>query len=146
MPQESNKKTLAIIQARMNSSRLPGKVLMPINGRPMLDYMIERVSSASEIDDFVIATSIESSDNPVEEYCIENNVNVFRGNLDDVLDRFYQASKSIEAEIIIRLTGDCPLVDPKIQIRWLGFIRKIITIILLTQHLPRELLFLKAWM
>ena len=101
MPQESNKKTLAIIQARMNSSRLPGKVLMPINGRPMLDYMIKRVSSASEIDDFVIATSIESSDNPVEEYCIENNVNVFRGNLDDVLDRFYQASKSIEAEIII---------------------------------------------
>ena len=124
MPQESNKKTLAIIQARMNSSRLPGKVLMPINGRPMLDYMIKRVSSASEIDDFVIATSIESSDNPVEEYCIENNVNVFRGNLDDVLDRFYQASKSIEAEIIIRLTGDCPLVDPKILNTMVGIFKK----------------------
>ena len=114
MTQDSNKKTLAIIQARMNSSRLPGKVLMPINGRPMLDYMIERVSSASEIDDFVIATSTESSDNPIEEFCKANNVNFFRGNLDDVLDRFYEASKISDASIIVRLTGDCPLVDPKI--------------------------------
>ena len=76
MANESNKKTLAIIQARMNSSRLPGKVLMPINERPMLDYMIERVSSASAIDDFVVATSNESSDNPIEEFCKDNNVRV----------------------------------------------------------------------
>ncbi len=124
MANESNKKTLAIIQARMNSSRLPGKVLMPINERPMLDYMIERVSSASAIDDFVVATSNESSDNPIEEFCKDNNVKVFRGKLDDVLDRFYQASKSIEAEIIIRLTGDCPLIDPNILNTMVGIFKK----------------------
>tara|TARA_E500000331_G_scaffold57023_1_gene51042 strand:+ start:4030 stop:4827 length:798 start_codon:yes stop_codon:yes gene_type:complete len=124
MTKESNKKTLAIIQARMNSSRLPGKVLMPINGRPMLDYMIERISSSSEIDDFVIATSIESSDNPIEEFCVDNNVNFFRGNLDDVLDRFYEASKISDASIIVRLTGDCPLVDPKILDAMIGIYKK----------------------
>ena len=114
MNSKTNKRTLVIIQARMNSVRLPGKVLMPINERPMLDYMIERLSSASEIDDFVIATSTEPSDDPIEEFCKENNFNYYRGNLNDVLDRFYCASKTSDASIIIRLTGDCPLVDPNI--------------------------------
>lgn len=112
--QLSNKKTMAIIQARMNSTRLPGKVLKLIDTRPMLGYMAERVSSASEVDDYVIATSSAVSDDPIEEFCTNNDIPFFRGNLDDVLDRFYQASKIADAKIIIRLTGDCPLVDPNI--------------------------------
>ncbi len=110
----NQKKTLAIIQARMNSTRLPGKVLKLIDTRPMLGYMAERVSSASEVDDYVIATSVEVSDDPIEEFCINNGIPVFRGNNEDVLDRFYHASKITNAKIIIRLTGDCPLVDPNI--------------------------------
>ena len=110
----TQKKTLAIIQARMNSTRLPGKVLKLIYARPMLGYMAERVSSASEVDDYVIATSVEVSDDPIEEFCINNDIPVFRGNLHDVLDRFYRASEITDAGIIIRLTGDCPLVDPNI--------------------------------
>jgi spore coat polysaccharide biosynthesis protein SpsF len=107
-------KTLAIIQARMNSARLPGKVLMPVNDRPLLSYMVERVRTASYVDNLLIATSIEESDDPIEQYCLNNHIPVFRGNLDDVLDRFYQASKTYESEIIVRLTGDCPLIDPTI--------------------------------
>ncbi len=110
---KSNKRTLAIIQARMSSSRLPGKVLMPIKGRPMLEYLIDRVSSASEVDDFVIATSIDGSDDPIESFCRDKGINFFRGSLEDVLDRFYMAAKKSDANIIVRLTGDCPLVDPK---------------------------------
>tara|TARA_Y100000739_G_scaffold229726_1_gene245718 strand:+ start:9461 stop:10255 length:795 start_codon:yes stop_codon:yes gene_type:complete len=114
MSDKPNKKTIAIIQARMNSKRLPGKVLMPINGTPMLGFMIERVLSSSEVDELIVATSLEPSDDPIEIYCKENEINCFRGDLNDVLDRFYNASKTSDANIIIRLTGDCPLVDSNI--------------------------------
>lgn len=111
----------AIIQARMSSARLPGKVLLPINGRPMLSYMIERVKQARRIDKVVLATSSDRSDDGIAEFCREERVLCYRGNLDDVLDRYYQAAKLSEGDVIVRLTGDCPLIDPQMIDAVVGF-------------------------
>lgn len=105
-------KTVAIIQARMSSTRLPGKVLKVAVGRTMLDRMVERVRRAQLVDEVVVATTTEASDEPIVELCGHLGVAVYRGSLNDVLDRFYQAAVIHKAEIIIRLTGDCPLIDP----------------------------------
>lgn len=105
-------KTVAIIQARMSSSRLPGKVLKPSYGRTMLERMVERVKLAQTLDDVVVATTTDPSDEQIERFCNKNGIKVFRGNLQDVLDRYYQAAKVYKADIIVRLTGDCPLIDP----------------------------------
>ncbi|MFP5268887.1 cytidylyltransferase domain-containing protein [Coleofasciculus sp.] len=103
---------IAILQARVSSSRLPGKVLKPILGVPMLGRQIERVQRAKLIDYLLVATSDDVTDNLIEQWCRESGVECFRGKLDDVLDRFYQAAKPIAPEHVIRLTGDCPLTDP----------------------------------
>lgn len=103
---------LAMLQARVSSSRLPGKVLKPILGVPMLGRQIERVQRAKSIDRLLVATSNDVTDNPIEQWCRQSGVECFRGNLDDVLDRFYQAAKPIDPEHVVRLTGDCPLADP----------------------------------
>lgn len=105
---------LGILQARVSSSRLPGKVLKSILGEPMLLRQIERILRAKKIDKLLVATSIDSSDDPIEACCHENNIECFRGNLDDVLDRFYQAAKVFKPEHVVRFTGDCPLIDPQI--------------------------------
>lgn len=105
---------LAILQARVSSSRLPGKVLKQIMGRPMLALQIERVLQAKEIDQLIIATSNDSLDDGLETLCREINVPCFRGSLNDVLDRFYRAAKPWQPQHIVRLTGDCPLIDPDI--------------------------------
>jgi len=107
-------KTLAILQARILSQRLPGKVLSPILGIPMLQHQIERILRAGRIDLLVVATSTDASDNRIEELCKKMNVPFFRGHLDDVLDRFYQTALPLHPELIVRLTGDCPLIDPHI--------------------------------
>jgi spore coat polysaccharide biosynthesis protein SpsF len=105
-------KTVAIIQARMSSTRLPGKVLKPAGGRTMLERMVERVRQAKAVDQVVVATTTDPSDEALVRACRRYNVKVFRGSLPDVLDRYYQAAKLHQAEIIVRLTGDCPLIDP----------------------------------
>jgi spore coat polysaccharide biosynthesis protein SpsF len=102
---------LAILQARYSSSRLPGKVLKPILGKPMLLRQIERLSNSEMIDKLVVATSDDTSDDAIEKMCLNNNVEVFRGSLDNVLDRFYQCTKFYRPDHIVRLTGDCPLAD-----------------------------------
>jgi len=107
-------KILAILQARMTSSRLPGKILKSILGKPMIYREIERIRRSRKIDALVLATSNESSDDVVETLCKEENLTVFRGDRDDVLDRFYQAATSHRGDVIVRLTGDCPLIDPQI--------------------------------
>ena len=106
--------TLAILQARVSSSRLPGKVLKPILGRPMLELQLERVMRAARIDRLVVATSVEASDDPIVESCRKTGVAVFRGNLTDVLDRYYHAAAPYRPDTIVRLTGDCPLADPAV--------------------------------
>lgn len=103
---------LALVQARVSSSRLPQKVLKLILGAPMLLRQIERIQRSSLIDRLIVVTSTDESDDQIASLCKENNIEVFRGSLQDVLDRFYQAAIRIKPEHIIRLTGDCPLTDP----------------------------------
>ena len=105
-------KTIAIIQARMSSSRLPGKVLKEVGGRPLLGRMVERVRRAHLIDQTLVATTVDLSDEPIVQYCERGQIPVFRGDLMDVLDRYYQAARAQQADVIVRLTGDCPLIDP----------------------------------
>ena len=104
-------KTIAILQARMGSNRLPGKVLMKIVGQPMLALQIERAQRAKKIDVLVVATSNNDIDTPIANLCQDRYVPYFRGSLDDVLERYYQAALSFDADQIVRLTGDCPLTD-----------------------------------
>lgn len=105
---------LAILQARCTSSRLPGKVLKPILGEPMLARHIERLYRSHCIDRLIVATSREVTDDPLNELCCRLGVECFRGSLNDVLDRFYQAAAPYQPEHLLRLTGDCPLADPEI--------------------------------
>lgn len=107
-------KTVAIIQARMGSTRLPGKVLKPIMGKPMLQHMVERVRRAKTLDQIIIATSTKPADTPISQLAKKLNLACFHGSETDVLSRYYQAAKKFSADIIVRLTGDCPLIDPAI--------------------------------
>ena len=103
---------LAILQARMSSTRLPGKVLRPILGRPMLSWQIDRIRRSKTVGKLVVATSHEASDDPIEALCAEDEVSCYRGSLHDVLGRFHGAAETFgPAEHVIRLTGDCPLID-----------------------------------
>jgi spore coat polysaccharide biosynthesis protein SpsF len=103
---------LALLQARMSSSRLPGKVLAPVAGAPMILRQIERVRRARRIDRLVVATSDQPSDDRLAGVLRDAGVEVFRGPLDDVLARFVGALDAFPADHVVRLTGDCPLADP----------------------------------
>jgi spore coat polysaccharide biosynthesis protein SpsF len=103
---------IAIIQARMGSSRLPNKSLMDIDGKTALEFMIDRVRKSDLIDDIVVATTINQEDDVIANLCINNKINCYRGSENDVLDRYYQSAKKYEAKIVVRLTSDCPLIDP----------------------------------
>jgi len=105
-------KVVAIIQARMSSSRLPGKVLMPLANKPVLAHIVERLSYCKMVEKIVVATTNEDSDDPVADYCANNGIDCYRGSLDDVLDRYYQTAKIYHAAPIVRITGDCPAIDP----------------------------------
>jgi len=105
---------IGILQARVSSSRLPGKVLRPILGVPMLEHHLERLRRVSRLDRLIVATSTEKSDKPIDQLCRELKVECFRGSLDDVLDRYYQSAKGYAPEVVVRLTGDCPLADPEV--------------------------------
>jgi len=107
-------KTIAIIQARMSSSRLPDKVLLEIGGRPMLEWVVERTCRAQRIGEVVVATTIDHSDDPVFDFCKEKDYRVSRGSVHDVLDRYYETAKYFQADVIVRITADCPLIDPEL--------------------------------
>lgn len=98
----------------MSSSRLPGKVLRPIHGKPMLLWQVERIRKSKNIDKLVIVTSTDSSDDELVEFCQKEGIDIFRGSLHDVLERYYQASLEFQADNFVRVTGDCPLLDPNI--------------------------------
>ncbi|MBU2511634.1 glycosyltransferase family protein [bacterium] len=108
----TKQKTVAMIQARMGSSRLPGKILLPLAGKPAISHVFERVKKIKNVDQVVLLTSTSSKENPLIELCRKQNYEVFRGSENDVLDRYYQAAVFYEADIIVRITGDCPLIDP----------------------------------
>jgi len=103
---------LGILQARVSSSRLPGKVLKPVLGEPMIIRQIERLQRSKKIDQLVLATSDSSDDFELAAICKKSAVKCFRGSLNDVLDRFYKAAAEFNPRHIVRLTGDCPLADP----------------------------------
>jgi spore coat polysaccharide biosynthesis protein SpsF len=105
---------LAIIQVRTSSSRLPGKALLPVLGRPILSWVIERVTLAHTVDRIVVATTDEPDDDPIVALCQRENVECFRGSRDDVVDRFYQCAVRYSPLGVLRITADCPLIDPGI--------------------------------
>jgi len=104
-------KRVAIVQARVSSSRLPGKVMEPILGIPMIVFMLRRVARAQNLDRLVLATSVEESDDVLSQIAAQYGFDCYRGDLLDVLARFAGAAKLYEADVIVRLTGDCPLID-----------------------------------
>ncbi|PIT89244.1 MAG: hypothetical protein COU27_01350 [Candidatus Levybacteria bacterium CG10_big_fil_rev_8_21_14_0_10_36_7] len=106
--------TIAIIQARTNSSRLPKKVLLDLCGKTVLERVIERVSDAKKIDQVIVTTTTKKEDNIITEICQKNNIKYSRGKEEDVLDQFYQAAKLYRASNIVRITADCPMIDPEI--------------------------------
>lgn len=105
-------KVLAIIQARTNSSRLPGKVLISINKKKIIQHVYDRVSSAKLIDKTYVATTILDSDLELVKVCSKKNINIFCGSSDDVLDRYFQLAKLIKPIHVVRITADCPVIDP----------------------------------
>lgn len=102
----------AIIQARSGSSRLPGKVLLPLDGNPVIKHIIRRGQKADVIDEIIVATTFHRRDDLVAQYASSAGASVYRGSEDDVLGRIYQATKQANNDTIIRLTGDNPFVDP----------------------------------
>ena len=107
-------KKVAIIQARMGSARFPGKVLEYLRDKPILEWVIDAVSQIPMIDEIVVAAPDKNSDDPIEQWCTNKSICVFRGNEDDVLTRYYEAANFVNAGIILRITADCPLLDPNI--------------------------------
>lgn len=112
---------LGLLQARVSSRRLPRKVLLPILDRPMILRQIERIRRSEGIDRLMVVTSTEPSDDPLCELCAREGLEYFRGSLDDVLDRFFQAAKVVQPQYVVRLTGDCPLIDPSLIDRLIGY-------------------------
>lgn len=113
MLDKMNEKTVAIIQARMGSTRLPNKVLKEISGKPLIWHIIERAKLAKNIDQIIVATSTNDLDTPLYDYLTSIDVLCIRGSEDDVLSRYYTAASDVGADIIVRLTGDNPLIDYK---------------------------------
>jgi spore coat polysaccharide biosynthesis protein SpsF (cytidylyltransferase family) len=105
---------VAIIQARMSSTRLPGKVMLEVSGKTILGHVVDRLKYSNRLDAVMVATTTGPSDDIIVKWCSENKVPVFRGDLNDVLDRYYQAAKSFGAKTVVRITSDCPLIDPEL--------------------------------
>ena len=113
---------IAVVQARVSSSRLPGKVLKPLAGKPMIVRQLERIKASQHIDKIILATSEDPSDSELVEVCRQiDGVESFRGSLNDVLDRFYRAVQPHGPKYVVRLTGDCPLIDPEIVDHLISF-------------------------
>lgn len=104
--------TVAIVQARMGSSRLPGKIMLDLAGKPMIQRCLERLSRASSLDRVVVATTTLVPDDEVANFCAKLGYSCHRGSENDLLDRYYHAAKAEKARRIVRITSDCPLVDP----------------------------------
>lgn len=106
--------TLVVLQARMSSSRLPGKVMMEMNNKPMIYWQIKRILNAKRVSSLIVATSLDSTDDPLCDFLEDNSINVYRGSLDNVLSRFIEVSEIYPHDSLIRLTGDCPLTMPEL--------------------------------
>jgi spore coat polysaccharide biosynthesis protein SpsF len=102
----------AIVQARMGSTRLPGKVMLKVGGRPVISYLFERLRLCKKLQTMILATTVNKEDDALEDFARQNNIPCFRGSADDVLSRYYDAAKKFGVIHIMRITADCPLIDP----------------------------------
>lgn len=114
-------KKLIIIQARMTSTRLPGKVLKTVLGKTLLEHQVERLQRVPHADGLVMATTVNETDQPIVDLCETLNIPVFRGSETDVLSRYYEAGRLYEADVVVRVTSDCPLIDPAVVNEVIGF-------------------------
>jgi spore coat polysaccharide biosynthesis protein SpsF len=105
---------VTVVQARMNSTRLPGKVLLPLAEEPLLLRMYERISAAKNVGQIVVAITNDESDDKLITLCKKHSIKTFRGSTEDLLDRHYKAAKKFDAEVVIKIPSDCPLIDPEI--------------------------------
>lgn len=121
MKKDNTKKITVIIQARTNSKRLPKKIFMKILNKPMIWYVLKRVKEIKKIEQIVIATTNEKKDDKIVEFAKQNNVLFFCGESFDVLDRFYHCAEKFNADPILRITSDCPLIDPFLIDKMLEF-------------------------
>ena len=107
-------RVVGIIQARMSSRRLPNKVLLPLAGQPVLAHVVKRTRACQLIDEVWVATSTDASDNTIVEWAAEFGVRCVRGRLNDVLDRYVQTARMVKADAVVRITADCPALDPEV--------------------------------
>ena len=114
-------KVCMIVQARMTSERLPGKVLKEVLGKPLIEYEIERLKRVPGVDEIIVATTTNATDDPVVAVCKRLSVASFRGSEHDVLSRYHGAAKAHKADIVIRVCADCPIIDPEIIAKTLNF-------------------------
>ncbi len=107
-------KPIAIIQVRMGSTRLPGKVLKKLNGITILESLLNQLNYSKLLNDKIIATTSNSEDDVIVNFCKSKEIKCFRGSQDDVLDRYYNCAKKFSINTILRITSDCPLMDPQV--------------------------------
>ena len=131
-------KVVTFVQARMSSRRLPGKVLAPIMGEPMLMRVLSRARRARTVDETWVLTSEDESDDPIVKLCAERGIPCFRGSLDDVLGRFVQAARVAGPDIIVRITADCPLVDPEVIDRTVDVLISDSTVVYAATRMPEQ--------
>src|ERR1017187_334535 len=117
-------KTVAVVQARLGSTRLPNKVMREVVGTPLIALLLRRLSGAMRVDEIVVATTDRPADDALAQYLESQAVRVWRGSEKDVLDRYYWAAKVSGADLVVRITGDCPLVDPKLVDRIVGVLHE----------------------
>lgn len=125
MTENNSTRHLVILQARMSSSRLPGKVMMEVNGEPMIYRQIKRILKSEFVDDLIVATSMDKSDDELVDFLISKQIKVFRGSLNNVFQRFLQIVDSYSPSNIIRLTADCPLVMPELIDEMIRFFQEL---------------------
>jgi spore coat polysaccharide biosynthesis protein SpsF len=116
---------VCIIEARMGSTRLPGKVMMKVDGIPMIQFLVERIRKVKKIKKVIIATTKNKKDDILVNFCKKKKINFYRGSENNVVKRIFDAAKKFDGKIIVSITGDCPLIDPKLIIKLLDiFIKK----------------------
>lgn len=105
-------KIIATIEARMTSSRLPGKVLMQAAGKPMLEHLVNRLRQVPSLNEIVLATTVNAADDVLAAFASQQGISCYRGSEDDVMSRVVAAAESVAADVIVEITGDCPVIDP----------------------------------